>query len=69
MGIDPGLAEVPPALLPSLPADIPALHDAPESKISSINQTERLHNGGKKLDGLDCIIHKIPAAKKSLDET
>jgi hypothetical protein len=33
MGIDPGLAEVPPALLPSLRADIPALHDAPESKI------------------------------------
>jgi hypothetical protein len=54
-------------LLPSLRADIPALHDAPESKIWSINQTKRLQNGGKKLEyGLDCIIHMIPAYKKFL---
>ena len=57
MGIDRGLADVPPALLPSLPADIPALDDAPESKMSFINQTKRLHNGGKKLDGLDCTYN------------
>lgn len=44
MGIDPRLADAPPALLLSPPVDIPARHDAPESEISFINQRKRLYD-------------------------
>ena len=70
MGIDPRLADAPPALLLSPPVDIPARHDAPEPEIYIFHQPKEkiIRSEVRTLDGLNSIIHMVPAAKNQVSQ-